>query len=61
MVEKKKELVLEVVQGECEFRMKGKEMIVKTVSKISTTGHVYLPRKWIGKKVAIVLEPIEPN
>lgn len=46
---------------ECEFRMNGKEMIVKTVSKISTSGHVYLPRKWIGKKVAIVLEPEPPE
>ncbi|MEK6883368.1 MAG: DUF2080 family transposase-associated protein [Nanoarchaeota archaeon] len=48
-------------ESDCEFRMRGKEMIVKTVSKISTSGHVYVPRKWIGKKVAIVLEPESPK
>jgi len=39
-----------------EFRVKGKEMISKTVAKHGNGAIVYVPKKWIGKKVAVILE-----
>lgn len=43
-----------------ELRTKCKQVIVKEVSSIGTGAHVYLPKAWVGKKVAIILEPEGP-
>ena len=37
-----------------EFRLKGKEMLVKTPSKHGTGAVVYVPKGWMGEKVAII-------
>jgi len=37
-----------------EFRLKGKEMLIKTPSKHGTGAIVYVPVKWLGEKVAII-------
>lgn len=37
----------------------GKAMLEKTVSRHGNSGHVYVPKSWIGKNVAIILEPKE--
>ena len=39
-----------------EFKVKGKQMIEKTVGKIGTGGIVYVPKAWIGQKVLIILD-----
>ena len=39
-----------------EFRVKGKQMITKIVGKQGTGGIVYIPKAWIGKQVAVILE-----
>ena len=38
------------------FEVKGKEMIKKTVTKVGNGAVVYVPKLWIGKTVAIILE-----
>jgi putative transposon-encoded protein len=40
--------------------IEGYEMVEKTAGKSGNSGYLYLPAKWIGKKVvAVLLEPIE--
>lgn len=39
-----------------EFRVKGKQLITKTVGKHGTGGIVYVPIAWLGKKVSVILE-----
>lgn len=38
-----------------DFNISGSNIHHKKVTKISTGAHVYLPKTWIGMKVAIVL------
>ena len=38
-----------------EIKLKGYEMIEKIVNKGGDSGRVYVPIKWIGKKVKIIL------
>ena len=37
------------------IELKGYEMLEKTVNKGGDSGRVYVPIKWIGKKVKIIL------
>jgi len=39
-----------------EFKVKGKQMITKKVCKQGTGAVVYVPRIWLGKYVAVILE-----
>ena len=39
-----------------QFKLKGKAMITKNVGKHGNGGIVYVPKEWMGKKVAIILE-----
>lgn len=36
------------------FQVWGYELIIKKVTNAQTTGKVYVPKDWIGKKVKIV-------
>ena len=36
------------------FHVRGYELIIKRVTDATTTGKVYLPKDWIGKRVKIV-------
>jgi len=42
--------------GEVEFKLKGLQLIEKTVGRHGTGGIVYVPRAWIGQKVYLILE-----
>lgn len=37
------------------FELDGNDMRRKTVSKSGGTGHVFVPKDWIGKEVVVVL------
>jgi putative transposon-encoded protein len=37
------------------FTIEGEELIKKKVVDKGTTGGLYLPKKWVGREVAIVL------
>ena len=37
------------------IKLKGYEMLEKLVKKSGDSGRVYVPLKWIGKKVKIIL------
>jgi len=39
-----------------EYILKGREQIIKEVKKQSTSGIIYLPKAWVGHKVAIILD-----
>ena len=39
-----------------EFKLVGKRMMVKVVTKHGNGGHVCCPKDWIGKEVTIILE-----
>ena len=39
-----------------EFKVKGKQLIEKTVAKHGNGGIVYCPKAWIGRKVSLILE-----
>jgi putative transposon-encoded protein len=43
---------------EFEIKLKGYELLNKTVTDSGTSGKVYVPKAWIGKKVQVLL--IEP-
>jgi hypothetical protein len=36
------------------FQVWGYEMIIKRVTDAKTTGKVYLPKEWIGKRVKVI-------
>jgi len=36
------------------FQIDGHEVIIKTVTDAKTSGKIYLPVSWIGKKVKVV-------
>lgn len=36
------------------FKLKGFEVLEKTVSPHSGAGRLYVPKEWVGKKAAIV-------
>jgi len=38
-----------------DFTFKGIEVLDRTVKSHTNTGYLYLPKSWIGKKVAVVL------
>lgn len=42
--------------GEVEFKLKGQQLIEKTVGVHGTGGIVYVPKAWRGKKVYLILE-----
>jgi len=45
---------------EFEIKLKGYKLLDKTVTDSGTSGKVYVPKSWIGKKVQILLiEPLE--
>lgn len=37
------------------FTLDGEDMIKKTVSKCGNGGVVYVPKKWVGHEVAVIL------
>ncbi len=40
--------------------IEGYEMVEKTAGKSGNSAYLYLPVKWVGKKVAVILlEPVE--
>jgi len=39
-----------------EFKVRGKEMLSKPVSKSGTGAVVYVPKAWLGRNVIIILE-----
>jgi len=39
-----------------EFTIVGEEMIKKTVGKHGCGAVVYVPKRWLGKNVAVILE-----
>jgi len=39
--------------------IKGYEMVEKTAGKSGNSAYIYLPAKWIGKKVTVIL--MEPS
>jgi len=38
-----------------EMKMSGFEVVEKTAESSGTSGRIYVPKKWIGKKVRAVL------
>jgi len=44
-----------VSQKPIEMKMSGFEVVEKTAEPSGTSGRVYVPKKWIGKKVRAVL------
>ncbi|PIO04088.1 hypothetical protein COT48_02215 [Candidatus Woesearchaeota archaeon CG08_land_8_20_14_0_20_47_9] len=46
------------MQRETQIRLRGYEMLEKTVNKSGNSGRVYVPFEWIGKRVKIIL--VEP-
>jgi putative transposon-encoded protein len=38
-----------------EFKLNGYAMLTKDVKQIGTGAHALIPKKWAGKKVAIIL------
>lgn len=36
------------------YQIKGYEVIIKTVTEAGTSGKIYLPVSWVGKKVKVV-------
>jgi len=36
------------------FNVKGYELIIKRVTNAKTTGKIYLPKDWIGKRVKVI-------
>ena len=38
-----------------EFKLTGYAMMTKDVKQIGTGAHTLVPKKWVGKKVAIIL------
>ena len=43
------------MQKEVKLELTGYEMLEKQVNKSGNSGRVYVPMKWIGKKVKIIL------
>lgn len=39
-----------------EFKVVGEQLVRKDVVKTGTGACVYLPRAWLGRKVAVILE-----
>lgn len=39
-----------------EFKIKGKQMLTKVPSRHGTGGVIYVPKRWIGKEVIVILE-----
>jgi putative transposon-encoded protein len=37
------------------YELEGEQQIIKEVKKQSTSGITYVPKKWVGRKVAIIL------
>lgn len=42
-----------------EFKLRGKELVIKEVKARGTGAVVYIPRAWVGLKVAVIREPEE--
>ena len=38
------------------FTVEGEQLIKKTVADGGTSGRIYVPKKWIGQEVAIILK-----
>lgn len=38
-----------------EFKVMGEEMQSKTPQKHGNGGHIYVPKRWIGRKVILIL------
>lgn len=38
-----------------EFKVEGREATEKIVKEGGSSGRIYLPKKWIGRKVVIIL------
>jgi len=36
------------------YQIKGYEVIIKTVTDAKTSGKIYLPISWVGKKVKVI-------
>ena len=42
------------------FQVWGYELIIKRVTDAKTTGKIYLPKEWIGKRVKVIrMEELE--
>jgi putative transposon-encoded protein len=41
------------------FNLEGEELIKKDVADAGSSGRVFCPKSWIGRKVAIILLPEE--
>jgi putative transposon-encoded protein len=47
------------MNSEVEVTLKAFEVIEKTVASSGTSGRVYVPREWVGKRVKVLLlEPL---
>lgn len=44
-----------VLRTPIEMQMSGFEVVEKTAESSGTSGRIYVPKKWIGKKVRAVL------
>jgi len=44
-----------VLRTPIEMKMSGFEVVEKTAESSGTSGRIYVPKKWIGKKVRAVL------
>ena len=44
-----------VLQKPISMQMEGFEVVEKTAEPSGTSGRIYVPKKWIGKKVRAVL------
>lgn len=40
-----------------EFKLEGEELIKKDVGDAGSSGRVFVPKSWIGRRVAIILLP----
>ena len=40
------------------FSVEGYHILHKTVTKGETSGRIYLPKDWIGKKVVVILKEL---
>lgn len=47
--------IMKKPQKEYHVVIKGTEMIKKTVAKSGNGGYIYVPFRWVGKEVTIIL------
>lgn len=44
-----------IVVSNMKFEIEGENMVKKTVRRGGNSGHIYVPKAWMGKEVVVVL------